>query len=286
MPSRRALIVDRDKNFTRRLCRCLGLLEFTVDVAASRREALEFLQADGATIVFIAVERPKKSGFTLFTDVKRLVRNVPIVLTSSTVPMAELMMHQKLRLHADTYLDKRRLTDREILDTLNELLQLKFDSTELSQLAEQSPSGHIDEDAPRGQLEKPQDVLDPALVDLLGDVDVSPVGVESDGVDVVDVSEEEDDDLEDPDEETASLQEEVQSNGPIPQNEPAPVCSESSVPAPDRSKPFGPSCCRSQVDCYMPSACETSRSTRSVTWKRASTRWRASGFWPENASTI
>ena len=121
MPSSRALIVDRDSDFAERLDRCLCLLGFTVEIVDNRREALESLRADGAEFVFIAVERPKKTGFKVFTDVKRLARNVPIVLASSTVPMDELLMHQKLRLHADAYVDKRGLSDRKILDTLNDL---------------------------------------------------------------------------------------------------------------------------------------------------------------------
>jgi len=217
MPSRRALIVDRDKDFVQRLDRCLRLLEFTVDIVENRREALESLKADDAAIIFIAVERPKKTGFKVFTDVKRLVRNVPIVLASSTVPMAELLMHQKLRLHADAYVDKRGMTDREILDTLNGLLQLKLDPDELSQLTKRSRSGRIPPgggqdiraDASRAATDS-QPVADPALADLLGDVDVSPMVVESDDPDLAEDSEEEEDEVfEDVDEETASLQEEV-----------------------------------------------------------------------------
>ena len=84
MPSSRALIVERDTHFAQRLDRCLGSLGLTVEIVDNRREVLEFLRIDNASIIIIAVERPKKAGFKTFTDVKRLVRNVPIVLTSST----------------------------------------------------------------------------------------------------------------------------------------------------------------------------------------------------------
>jgi hypothetical protein len=221
MPSRRALIVDRDKTYAQRLDRCLRLLDFDVDIVETRREALESLKVEDAAIVLIAVERPKKTGFKVFTDVKRLVRNVPIVLASSTVPMAELLMHQKLRLHADAYVDKRDTTDREVLDTLNGLLRLKLDSDELSALDRQARSGRalpgrardVGTDAGGAVTEQSDEapaVADLALADLLGDVDVSPVIVESSDLDSADVSEEQEEDgFEDVDEEIASLQEEV-----------------------------------------------------------------------------
>jgi CheY-like chemotaxis protein len=231
MPSSRALIVDRDKTFAPRLDRCLGALGFTVEIAENRREALESLALDTPGIIVIAVERPKKAGFKIFTDVKQLIRNVPIVLTTATVPMAELLMHQKLRLHADAYIDKRELTDRELLDRLNELLGLSFDPAELSRLAAPSRSGPARHgrsrlsraDAIRRTNEAPEfepdddllddedggrlQALDPGLADLLADVDASPVIVESTDADLADDLDE--DDFEDADEAIASLQEEV-----------------------------------------------------------------------------
>ena len=96
MLARRVLIVDRDKTFVERLRRCLQALDYDLDVARGRREALEYLASGDTAIVFLAVERPKKSGFKAFTDVKQRARNVPIVLASSTVPMAELLLHEKL----------------------------------------------------------------------------------------------------------------------------------------------------------------------------------------------
>ena len=232
MPSSRALIVDRDKTFAQRLDRCLGSLGFTVEIAENRREALESLTLDAPGIIVIAVERPKKAGFKVFTDVKRLIRNVPIVLTSGTLPMAEFLMHQKLRLHADAYIDKRELTDRELLDRLNELLGLNFDPAELSRMAAPSRSGrarhgrsrlsHADAvDSPNDATDSESDdelfdddgdqlnVLDPGLADLLADVDASPVIVESVDADFADELDEDDDEFKDDDEAIVSLREEV-----------------------------------------------------------------------------
>jgi hypothetical protein len=188
MPARRALIVEKDQDFAERLQRCFELLDLSVDHAVNRREAIESLKSAGTAIVFIAVERPTKSGFKLFTDAKRLLRNVPIVLGSSTVPMDELLMHQKLRLHADAYVDKRGLTDHEILETFNGLLQLGLDPAELSSMARRSRSTragsgkarkHVvlsddgNSDATDDSSDDPLAVVDPDLVDLLDDVNES-----------------------------------------------------------------------------------------------------------------
>ena len=217
MPSSRALIVERDTHFAQRLDRCLGSLGLTVEIVDNRREVLEFLRIDNASIIIIAVERPKKAGFKIFTDVKRLVRNVPIVLTSSTLPMADFLTHQKLRLHADAYLDKRVVTDRELLDRLNGLLGLNFDSMELSRLAGQSRPGRprrsrsrdAHDDLLEDESEERLEALDPALADLLSDVDVSPVDLGSDDAELIDDLEGEEDEFEDADEAIASLQDEV-----------------------------------------------------------------------------
>lgn len=235
MRSRRALIFDRDKDFIDRLRRCLRLLDVAVDVAGSRRGALEQLESDIPAIVFIAVERPKKSGFKAFTDVKQRCRKVPIVLTSSTVPMAELLLHQKLRLHADAYVDKRGTTEREVLHTLNELLPLNLEAEELVALARRARSTRIpsapdrdtrtasrravvvsrpvasdddDGDAFDDESEDGLAVADPAVAALLGDVDMSPVIVGCQDAEVGLDAEEDDDEFGYP-EEIASLQEEL-----------------------------------------------------------------------------
>ncbi|HXV77490.1 MAG TPA: response regulator [Candidatus Polarisedimenticolaceae bacterium] len=164
MARRRALIVDRDRGFSARLRGCLRALGMVVDVAETRRETLDRLAAKPPSIVFIAVERPKKTGFSLFSDVKRALKNVPIVLTTASVPMGEMMLHQKLRLHAELYLDKRGITEAEILATLSGLLRLKLDSSDLAELAS-TVSRAVALSADRGDDDDEQEDYRPYLSD-------------------------------------------------------------------------------------------------------------------------
>jgi CheY-like chemotaxis protein len=234
MLARRALIVDRDKTFVERLRRCLQALDYDLDVARGRREALEYLASGDTAIVFLAVEQPKKSGFKAFTDVKQRARSVPIVLASSTVPMAELLLHQKLRLHADAYIDKGSLSVQQLLETLDRLLQLNLDPAELLTLAGQARvvrnlarrsrstgdasrrsvvvsrtpgSGDAEEETLESEREDVLSAVDPELVALLNDVSGAPVVPEPHD-DELDEADEDDEFTES--EEIACLQEEVQ----------------------------------------------------------------------------
>jgi len=190
MQSARALIIDRDRSFSERLGRCLRVVDVKADVVDGRREALEQIKTSVPAIVFIAVEKPKKVGFSLFSDVKRLVKTNPIVLVTSTLPSTELLLHQKLRLHADAYLDKRELTESDILATLDRVLQLNLDATDLAELSRDAmrcapglvtnaeSSGTDESGAPDTEVaseargsDDALGSLDPELVALLSDAD-------------------------------------------------------------------------------------------------------------------
>ena len=181
----RALIVDRDEDFADRVLRCLREAGLEADAADGRRATLEIVAEKHPAILFIAVEQPRRSGFALFSDVKRLDRQARIVLVTSTVPMTDMLLHQKLRIHADAYLDKRQLDERAVLATLDRLLGLGFDSAELGRMARAAASGKrrarpsaarpsrettpADEDEPDAAE---AEGLEPALTTLLAELGV------------------------------------------------------------------------------------------------------------------
>ena len=90
MSDRYILIVDPDESFRERLSHLLPSKGVRlVFVEEDDRETLTLLHRHRPKIVFISVELPDKVGFSVFTKVKKAQRNLPVVLTTSTVEKAE-----------------------------------------------------------------------------------------------------------------------------------------------------------------------------------------------------
>ena len=113
-----ALIVDEDASFRDRLARLLALVGIELIQASGEDELISLLGRRRPVVVVLAVDLPDKEGFFLFSRVKRVQRNVPVVMTTSTVPRADLKMHEKLRVHADHYIAKTELSDAELFDAV------------------------------------------------------------------------------------------------------------------------------------------------------------------------
>ena len=118
MSDRYVLIVDDDDTFRERLSQLLPSQGVRLVIAEEDSETLALLHRHLPKIVFIGVELPDKDGFSVFTKVKKAQRNVPVVLTTATVPKSEMKLHEKLRIHAEAYFDKRELTDEKLVDFL------------------------------------------------------------------------------------------------------------------------------------------------------------------------
>ena len=118
MSDRYVLIVDDDETFRERLSQLLPSQGVRLVNAEEDSETLALLHRHLPKIVFIGVELPDKDGFLVFTKVKKAQRNVPVVLTTSTVPKAEMKLHEKLLIHAVAYFDKRELTDEKLVEFL------------------------------------------------------------------------------------------------------------------------------------------------------------------------
>ena len=113
-----ALIVDEDASFRDRLARLLALVGIELIQASGEDELISLLGRRRPVVVVLAVDLLDKEGFFLFSRVKRVQRNVPVVMTTSTVPRADLKMHEKLRVHADHYIAKTELSDAELFDAV------------------------------------------------------------------------------------------------------------------------------------------------------------------------
>ena len=150
MGQRRALIVEKDGAAARRWIIAFDLLGCETTAVTTRKAAIARLDEIEPDLVVAAVEKPHRAGFKLFSDLRRSRSTVPVILMTATLPMSEMMLHQKLRLHADAYLDKRKLRDLELLSTLNKLLELKLDTEELENLAH-AVAERIEEPKPVGR---------------------------------------------------------------------------------------------------------------------------------------
>ncbi|MBN2371396.1 MAG: response regulator [Vicinamibacteria bacterium] len=132
----RALVVDNDERFMELLRSSLDPYGVRIDVASDANDCLDRVASLRLDVVFISVEAPDKSGFKLFSRVKGLSKVLPVVLVTSTVPPADMTLHQKLKIHADDYWNKSDLTPESVVNRmakivpLNERHRAEADATE------------------------------------------------------------------------------------------------------------------------------------------------------------
>jgi len=125
MSARRILLIDNDTEFQTRLQENLAPYGFEVYVADEDPASLQSVTDLGPEALFIAVELPDKTGYSLCNKAKKgVAKQLPVVLTTASVPPSGFASHRKLKVHADEYLDKRGLTDQDLLHKLDALIGL------------------------------------------------------------------------------------------------------------------------------------------------------------------
>ena len=134
-------------------------------------ETLSLLARHRPELVFISVELPDKKGFSLFTKVKKAQRNVPLVLTTSTVAKADMKLHEKLRIHATAYLDKRELTDEQLAAILE---ARGFSPPEASDSSDEVSASESNTEAGELDLDEPLDTEPTAERPERRDPDIDP----------------------------------------------------------------------------------------------------------------
>src|SRR5690606_22835647 len=113
MSARRILLIDSDPDFQARLQDNFAPYGFEIVTAMDDPAALGQVPDMQPEVIFIAVELPDKTGYSLCNKAKKgVAREIPVVLTTASVPPSGFLSHRKLRVHADEYLDKRTLTDQ------------------------------------------------------------------------------------------------------------------------------------------------------------------------------
>ncbi len=117
------MIVDSDTAFSALVERSMASSGFKVHVVKDLSSGLDRIVDLRPQIVVAAVDLPERAGFTICNRTKGLVKGARVVLATSTIPWPEMETHQKLKVHADLYLDKRRLSEAEVSRQLAGLLR-------------------------------------------------------------------------------------------------------------------------------------------------------------------
>src|SRR6266545_4105102 len=121
MPERCALVLDPDTEFSALVQRSLLASGLKVQVVGEADDGLDRIVDLRPELVFIAVDLPDRRGFALCNKTKGLVKGARVVLATSTIPWREMELHQKLKVHADLYLDKRSVTEDEFMQKVESL---------------------------------------------------------------------------------------------------------------------------------------------------------------------
>ncbi len=129
---RMVLVIDEDAAFRDRLAALLAPLGVRVEAAQGEDDILEAVARRAPEAVFIAVDLPEKEGYGLFSRIKQARRRVPVVLVTSSISASDLKLHEKLKVHAEAYLDKRAATEEEIREAIESRLGISAAAEEPS----------------------------------------------------------------------------------------------------------------------------------------------------------
>ncbi|MCG8419983.1 MAG: response regulator [Proteobacteria bacterium] len=125
MSARRLLLIDSDDDFYRSLYEQLSSYGFEIYRVAETMEALDQIGEVEPELIFIAVEEPDKLGYSLCSRVKKSDRkDIPIILSTATVPPSGFNSHRRLSVHADEYIDKRAMNPPELAEKIDRLIGL------------------------------------------------------------------------------------------------------------------------------------------------------------------
>ncbi|HEY7818432.1 MAG TPA: response regulator, partial [Vicinamibacteria bacterium] len=166
MPHRTVLVIDEDAAFRERLASLLSPLGVRVESVQGEDAILEALARRPPEAVFIAVDLPEKEGYALFSKVKKTRRRVPVALLTSTISASDLKLHEKLKIHAEAYFDKRSATD----DDLREAIESRLGIVARVEPSATSGSSVSDDGAADVEMEAekaPTTSIEPWLAELL-----------------------------------------------------------------------------------------------------------------------
>ncbi len=169
---RTVLAFDEDEAFRERLASILSLFGVRVEAVQGEDGILEALRRRVPEAVFIAVDLPEKEGYGLFSKVKKARRRVPVALVTASISPSDLKLHEKLKIHADVYLDKRTATDDELREAIENRLGITMpqplvEEDEGDVVAAAEPEDAQGQQAPPEPAQRARSPIEPWLAELL-----------------------------------------------------------------------------------------------------------------------
>jgi two-component system chemotaxis sensor kinase CheA len=119
---KRILVVDDSvttRSFEKSALEASG---YSVLVAVDGLEALEKIRAEKPSLVISDIEMPRMTGIQLLEAIRanQETRNIPVIIVSSLEKAEE--QAKALALGADAYIVKRKFDQRELLQTIEQIL--------------------------------------------------------------------------------------------------------------------------------------------------------------------
>ena len=142
MAERYVLVIDDDTTFRDRVSVLLTPHKIAVIGATDLEEIQSLIEDRRPVLMILAVELRDKDGFALFRRVKKANFDFPVILTTATLPKAELSRHETQPSHAKHYLHKE-LSDSDLLDAIADAGRLELTSRDADAQAE--PAGSADD---------------------------------------------------------------------------------------------------------------------------------------------
>lgn len=129
MSRKRVLIIDSDEGFVQGLASTAQQRGIEAMTTASSDEGLELARSTRPDLIVVNVELAPTNGWSVCTRLKRdeELKDIPVLLTSSTSSVDTFEKHKKLKTRADEYLLKPYETD-DFLRVTDQLIGLPLES--------------------------------------------------------------------------------------------------------------------------------------------------------------
>lgn len=120
MKKNKILFVEDEKILRETLAEVLEDSNFSVEVADNGADALGLLSKDDFDLILLDIILPKKNGFEILGEIKKINKKIPVVLLTNLSGTSNVQ--KALDLGAKNYLVKSEYRLDEIVDRIKEIV--------------------------------------------------------------------------------------------------------------------------------------------------------------------